>query len=119
MDVALPFISLATAQIPLPPLGTLGLDPTRMLALPTFVIPQPAGVGSVSVAGPNNPGLVGASIYAQALLLPYPFQARLTNVTADVVIQERSLGSEDTEAQRHPSGAGAPHVLGHLPEVAR
>ena len=88
-DVALPFLSTGTASIPLPPLGTFGLDPTQMAALPPFIIRQPAGVGAVSFTVPNWPSLVGISLYAQALLVPLPFQAqaRLTNVTADLIIQ--------------------------------
>ncbi len=85
-DVAVPFISTGTALIPLPPLGTLGLDPTQMLALPVFVIPQPAGVGSVSLSVPNLPGLVGVTIYSQALLMQDPYARRLTNVAADVIL---------------------------------
>ena len=87
VDLAMPFLSPATASIPLPPIGTIGIDPTQAIALPPFLIPQPAGVGSVSIAVPNAPGLVGISIYCQALLVPYPYQAKLTNVTADVIIR--------------------------------
>ncbi len=87
VDVALPFVSCATARIPLPPLGTVGLDPSCTVALPAFVIPQPAGVASVSVVVPNNPSLVGVAIYAQALLVQFPVQNRLTNVTADVILR--------------------------------
>ncbi len=87
VDIALPFLSRGRASILLPPFGTFGLDPTQMLALPPLIIPRPAGVGAVSFAVPNVPGLAGISIYAQALLLPHPFQARLTNVTADVIIR--------------------------------
>ena len=45
------------------------------------------GVGSISLSVPNVPSIVGTSVYAQALLLQDPFSRRLTNVTADVVIQ--------------------------------
>ncbi len=86
-DVALPFLSPGTTSIPLPPLGTFRLDPTALLPLPSFVIPQPAGVGSISFTVPNVPALVGVPVYAQALLVPYPFQAWLTNLTADVIIR--------------------------------
>ena len=60
-----------------------------MAALSPFIIPQPAGVGSVSFTVPNVPSFVGTPVYAQALLVPLPFQAqaRLTNVTADVIIE--------------------------------
>ena len=80
-------LSAGTANIPLPPLGTLGLDPTRMAVLPPFVIPQPAGVGSVSFTVPDESSLVGVTIYSQALLVQYPTRALLTNVTADVIVQ--------------------------------
>ena len=89
IDVAVLFLSGATAQIALPPFGTVGLDPTQLLTVPPFLIPQPAGVGSVSFTVPNVPSFVGTFVYAQALVVPLTFQtqARLTNVTADVIIQ--------------------------------
>ena len=87
MDVVFPFVSTATARIPLPPLGTLRLDPTRMAALPGFVIPRPAGVGSVSVIVPNVPNAVGVTVYAQALLIQHPVLSRLPNVTADQIVR--------------------------------
>ena len=86
VDVAVPFLSTGTASIPLPPWGTLGLNPAQMMPLPPFVIPQPAGVKSVSFMVPNRPSLVGVKFYAQALLIQYP-AAYLTNVTADVVLK--------------------------------
>jgi len=85
VDVALPFLSLATVTIPLPPLGTLGIDPNFLIPLPAFVIQPTAGVGSVTITVPNIPSLAGISIYGQALLIQYPTQDRLTNVTADVM----------------------------------
>ncbi len=87
VDVALPAVSCARARIALPPLGTLGLDPSCTVPLPAFVIPQPAGVGSVSVVVPNNPSLVGIVIYAQALLFQNLVPYRLTNVTKDVILR--------------------------------
>ena len=89
IDVALLFLSGATAQVPLPPFGTIGLDPTQLLTVPPFPIPQPAGVGSVSFTVPNVEIFVGTFVYAQALLVPlaFPAQARLTNVTADEIVQ--------------------------------
>ena len=87
VDFALPYLSAATASIPLPPIGTLGINPAQMLALPPFIIPQPAGVGSISFQLPNWPALVGSSIYAQAVLVPFPLNPRLSNVTADVIIR--------------------------------
>ena len=87
VDVVFPFVSTATARIPLPPLGILGLDPTRIAALPGFVIPRPAGMGSVSVIVPNVPNAVGVTVYAQALLIQHPVLSRLTNVTADKILR--------------------------------
>ncbi|HEU4418548.1 MAG TPA: hypothetical protein VFT55_06390, partial [Planctomycetota bacterium] len=85
VDVALPFLSTGTATIPLPPLGTVGIDPNNLIPLPAFVIQPAAGVGLVTITVPNIPGLAGMSIYGQALLIQYPTQDRLTNVTADVI----------------------------------
>ncbi len=87
VDIAIPFVSTATAQITLPPFGTIGLDPTRMIALPAFVIPQPAGMNFLSVVLPNDSALVGVTLYAQAMLVQHPSLLRLTNVTADQVVR--------------------------------
>jgi hypothetical protein len=35
--------------------GTIGIDPTRMIALPPFLVPQPAGIGSLTIPVPNQP----------------------------------------------------------------
>ena len=64
VDIAIPFVSSATARIPLPPFGTIGLDPTLMIALPSFVIPQPPGMDFVSVVLPDDPSLVGVTLYS-------------------------------------------------------
>lgn len=58
-----------------------------MIRLPAFIIQQPEGMSSLSFIVPNLPGLVGASIYAQALIVQYPVLNRLTNWTADVIMQ--------------------------------
>jgi hypothetical protein len=85
-DLAFPVIAGAPAHIPLPPFGTIGIDPATILAIPApIVIPQPAGVGSVSFVVPNNPGLEGLATWTQALLIRHPVQVHLTNVIADVV----------------------------------
>ena len=55
------------------------------VSLPWVTIPQPAGIASSSVLVPNDPALIGLGVYGQALLLQPPLQARLTNVTMDVV----------------------------------
>jgi hypothetical protein len=83
-DLAYPLLAPASANVPLPPLGTLFLDPSTMVALPALAIPQPAGVSSVSLVIPNVPGLVGLPLYAQALLIQHP-AAFLTNATEDVI----------------------------------
>ena len=80
-DVALPYVSFASASVLLPSLGTIGIDLAQAAPLPLTLIPQPAGVASTFLAIPNNPALVGVEIYAQALHVPYPLPPRLTNVT--------------------------------------
>lgn len=69
----------------MPPFGTLGLDPSSMVALPLITIPQPAGVGSLHLAIPNRPDYVGIPLHSQALLVQYPLTATLSNVVLDVV----------------------------------
>lgn len=87
LEIAYPYFSTATAHISLPPFGTVGIDPNQMLALPPFVVPQPAGVGSLSFPVPNVPALAGIAIHTQALLQPYPGPLRLTNVVTDVILR--------------------------------
>ena len=84
-DLALPYVSTALASIPAAPFGILRIDPVQAVPLPWVVIPQPAGIASSSVVVPNDPALIGLRAYGQALLLQLPLQARLTNVTVDVI----------------------------------
>jgi len=85
-DVAFPFVSDTTARIPLPPAGTVGLDPSRLIPFPPFVIPQATGVGSTTFAVPAMPALVGVPIHAQAVLVQLPADVWFTNVTTDVIV---------------------------------
>jgi hypothetical protein len=87
VDVALPYVSTATIDVPLPPLGRLGIDPTLMIALPSFIIPKATGMGSITFQVPNLPTLAGVEIHTQALVLRYPMQPRLTNVNTDRVLR--------------------------------
>lgn len=85
MDLAFPVIATAPAHVPLPTFGTLGIDLATVVAIPSMVVvSQPAGVGSLSLRVPSNPGLVGMQAYAQALLFQ-PGKVSLTNVSHDVV----------------------------------
>ncbi len=86
-DVAAVMLSASTAHIPLPPIGTLGLDPSQLLWLPAVAVPQPTGVVSVSVPVPSVPSLAGLPIYAQAFLVQSPGGAFLTNWTADTILR--------------------------------
>lgn len=87
VDVALPFVSLAPTHVPLGVFGTVGIDPTVMVALSPLVIPQPAGVGTLSVPTPNLPALAGIALHAQAILIQHPTQDRLTNALTDVFVR--------------------------------
>ncbi len=81
---ALPVVSFLPASTAIPPYGTLGLS-QPLISLPLITIPQPAGVGSLSLAIPNLPVYVGISVYSQALLVAFPLQATLSNVAHDVI----------------------------------
>jgi hypothetical protein len=86
-EIAFPFASTGAANIPIPPFGTLGIDPTLMIALPPIVVAQPAGIGSLTLPIPNLPIISGITIYTQALLSQQPVQDRLTNVVGDALLQ--------------------------------
>ena len=64
-----------------------GLRLVRVGPLPSFVIPHPPGMNFVSVVQPDDPSLIGVTLYAQALLVQHPTLFRLTNVTADQVVR--------------------------------
>tara|TARA_R110002072_G_scaffold107517_1_gene233857 strand:+ start:3459 stop:5030 length:1572 start_codon:yes stop_codon:yes gene_type:complete len=84
-DVAIPYVSFASASLAVPSLGTVGIDLAQAAPLPPLLIPQPAGVASTSLAIPNNPVFVGVQLYVQALHVPYPLAPRLSNTTRAVV----------------------------------
>ena len=84
-DVALPYLSTASAYATPSPFGMIGIDISQAVGLPPTLVPQAAGVASVQVLIPNNPALVGLDLHAQALLVPYPLPPRLTNVTLGTV----------------------------------
>jgi hypothetical protein len=82
-DVAVTFLSTTRLSIPIPPYGVLGIDPT--IPLPPVLIPASAGVAATTFDVPNLPGLAGLEVFAQAAIVPWPFDLRLTNVTSDVI----------------------------------
>ncbi|MCA8965468.1 MAG: hypothetical protein KDC48_11305 [Planctomycetes bacterium] len=69
----------------MPPYGVLGIDP--MAPLPFLSIPQASGVASMTWMVPNNPVLAGIEVSAQAAIVHWPNDIRLTNVTADVLLR--------------------------------
>jgi hypothetical protein len=84
-DVVVPWLSLTRTSIPVPPFGTLGIVPQA--PMPLLVIPQPAGLGSVTWLVPNTPALVGVTLHAQALWLSSLGRARLSNVVTDTFVR--------------------------------
>ncbi len=86
-ELAFAFLSTGTAKIPLPPRGTLGIDPAFAISLPPFVVSQPAGLGSLTLLIPNQASLAGVPIYSQVLLVQQPVQERLTNVIGDIILR--------------------------------
>ncbi len=86
-EFAFPFLATGTANIPLPPFGIVGIDPTRTVALPVFAVPQPAGIGSLMISVPNQASMAGVTFYTQALLTDTLGPARLTNVGGDITLR--------------------------------
>lgn len=75
---ALTFLAAVPAQIELPLLGRLGLDPNGVLEGPSVSFGFSAGVASVRLAVPADPALAGVELYLQALLAD-DLGPRLTN----------------------------------------
>jgi hypothetical protein len=68
--------SLGTANLSVPPFGTLRLEPTGMNLVLTSLL-DAQGRASVAYAVPANPALIGATVYWQALVTS---PARFTNL---------------------------------------
>ncbi len=68
--------SFGTANVPIPPLGTLRLDPSGMIFLIGGLL-DADGRASLTYPVPANPAVVGASLYWQALVVG---PARFTNL---------------------------------------
>lgn len=68
-DIALTFIAAASASIPLPPFGTLGLDPLTLSVFDVRTLPLSAR-HDLPVPIPNDGSLVGGTIWFQALIGP-------------------------------------------------
>jgi hypothetical protein len=79
--------SSAPASLALPPFGTVLIDPAtaQLVATGTFAGPASpvAGAGTFGLTMPNNPALVGTTVYCQAVDLT---QTRLTNRIAVTVM---------------------------------
>tara|TARA_R110002072_G_scaffold273219_3_gene433749 strand:- start:30491 stop:32050 length:1560 start_codon:yes stop_codon:yes gene_type:complete len=86
-SIQLAALCVASSLMPstVTPFGMLGIDPLLAAPLPTMTIAQPTGQATLTVTLPNAPGLVGAGVYVQAMLVGYPNDLRLSNVLVDVV----------------------------------
>ena len=89
-DVVSLYLSSGTSQLPVPPFGMVELDLGQLWSLGAFTVPT-IGIdplAAVDVPVPNDPGLVGLTLYAQAVIasttaLAYPrLSNRLTLVLA-------------------------------------
>lgn len=87
LDVAVAFLSSAAADLALPGIGILGIDPLAAIALPPVVIPRPARSVAMTVDLPQVPALAGTPLRAQAVILRGPGEVPLTNVTYDVFLR--------------------------------
>jgi hypothetical protein len=87
LDFAVPYVSTGTASIPLPPYGIVGIDPGNLIQLPGMQLSPTTGFGSTRILVPNTTALDGLAIFGQALLVQYPGQSQLSNVTADVMLR--------------------------------
>lgn len=79
-DVWFLSVALAPGHVPLPPFGTLYLDPVQLTPLGASVL-DPLGRGSMRFAIPALPAYVGIPLYWQAAFLGAP---RLSNLEVSV-----------------------------------
>jgi hypothetical protein len=68
-DVAITFAAGGGSSIPLPPFGTLGLDPLTLFQLDARLLPAARRV-DLPVPIPNDPSLAGARVHLQSLIGP-------------------------------------------------
>lgn len=68
-DVAVTFASAGSASIPLPPFGTLALDPLTLFQLDARIVPA-VRRAELPIPIPNDPSLSGARVHLQALIGP-------------------------------------------------
>lgn len=82
--LAIPMIAAGRAQIPIPGFGTLRLDLATLALLPAL---QTAGAGRAAfkLPVPNNPALIGADVYVQAIVEGRDAAKRATLRFTDVV----------------------------------
>ena len=94
--VAVPVLSPALAPTPLsvPPYGKFYLDPNGLIGLPWVAIPPWSGKGTLRFTVPDDPSLVGQTLYTQALIIELPWSggspptgSHLTGYTKDVIIK--------------------------------
>lgn len=85
--VATPLIAFGRGSVPVPGLGTLFLDPARMLSLAPIEVVAANGLRLFDVSIPADPTLIGTLLCSQFAVSSgtEPGSLRLTNVVCDVV----------------------------------
>ena len=88
-QLAIPVVGTAPAAVPVPPIGTLGVDPAGLLVLPLLLLPAPTGTASLQLALPNSPAFAGLELFSQALVLHTAdlADARFTNVLRERLVR--------------------------------
>lgn len=86
-ELFLLLLGLAPGSTPVPPYGTLKINPVVLLTVQSGVIPG-SGSTPFSLGLPNNPALPGLTFYWQALVadLTPPDPGRFTNLVATTVL---------------------------------
>ena len=73
-------VSTGVATTPLPPWGTLWVDPNHTIVWPAFLPIGPSRARRVAIPIPQLAALLGVPLHAQALIQPPTGVARLTNL---------------------------------------
>jgi hypothetical protein len=84
-STVVPALAFRSVVTPLPPLGTLWLDPRSIHVLGAQLASPPAGHARFAYQIPPDPGLVGLPLHHQVVLIETLATAKLSNALLDVI----------------------------------
>jgi hypothetical protein len=83
--VGIPLLAPERARLEVPSFGVLGLRADAIIQLDPLYVPPGTGTSRATVRVPRDPGLIGAAVHAQVVLV-HPLHTRLTKVATTVIV---------------------------------